>query len=143
MTTTTHVLYLAHPVAGEVNANVARAGRWLRWLQRRYPQLAFIAPWIADLVSGADDADPAQRAQGLRHGCIVAARCDGIVLVGGRVTGGMLAERDAVVAAGGAVIDLTELGDEPPCVTEELIDGRLGEGLDPARRAAIAEAHRA
>jgi hypothetical protein len=80
----------------------------------RYPETAIIAPWISAIMAGADDDDPAARARGLADDCAVAVRCDGIVLVGGRISAGMTWERDAVAAAGLEVVDLTELGEEPP-----------------------------
>ncbi len=109
-----HVLYMAHPVAGDVEANLQRALRWLKWCSRTYSSFAVIAPWIANIMSGEDDSDPAQRAKGLAKCSEVASRCDGIILVGGRVSTGMALERDAAIARGGVVLDHTSLGDEPP-----------------------------
>ena len=108
------VIYMAHPVAGDVPANLARALRWLRWLTATNPDATYIAPWIAAIISGEDDDDPAARARGLAHDVVTVKRCDGLVLVGGRVSSGMAIERDAMLAHGGRVIDLTYIGDEPP-----------------------------
>lgn len=93
--------------------NCHRALRWLRWLRRYFPEVTFIAPWVAAVMSGEDDADEAQRERGLRDDCRVVARCDGIVLCGGRVTGGMSRERGDARA----VADITALGAEPPAGT--------------------------
>jgi hypothetical protein len=109
---------MAHPVAGDVTANLARALRWLAWLSKREPDVTIIAPWIAAIMSGEDDSDPAARARGLAHDVIVVKRCDVLILVGGRVSSGMAIERDAMIAKGGHVIDMTDLGDEPPHVLE-------------------------
>lgn len=113
-----NVIYMAHPVAptkeeielvcqgagkpelwtesvcakAAMSANIDRALRWLRWLRRSFPETTFIAPWIAAIQSGEDDADPAQREAGLVDCCAVVARCDGIVLVGGRISSGMRME---------------------------------------------------
>jgi hypothetical protein len=123
------VFYVAHPVAGDVPANLARALRWLKWLSTTERETVHIAPWISAIMSGEDDSDPAARARGLRHDCLVVRRCDGIVLVGGRVSSGMAIERDAAHDAGLTVIDLTHLGDEPPArpVTDFLIRALRGE----------------
>lgn len=109
-----HVVYVAHPVAGDVQANLQRALRWLAYLSKRLPHSAVIAPWIANIMSGEDDGDPVQRARGLAHDVTVVKRCDVLVLVGGRISSGMAMERDAMIVAGGKVFDLTAMGDEPP-----------------------------
>lgn len=113
------VLYVCHPVAPtaeevahirelhrneepvcsdriryEVEANVANAMRWLAWLRRNFPETTFIAPWIASIQSGENDADPKQREAGLVDACAVVERCDGVVLVGGRISSGMRRKMD-------------------------------------------------
>lgn len=108
------VVYVAHPVAGDVPGNVARAKRWLHWLVKSDPTIAFIAPWIAHLEADHDDADPVQRERGLLDAIATVRRCDGIVLVGGRISPGMLLELEAAVEAGRTIIDWTYLGDDPP-----------------------------
>lgn len=118
------VLYLAHPVAGDVAENAVAARRWLRWLMLSDRWRTFIAPWIAALDAGADETAPEERARGLRDAVAVAERCDGIVLCGGRVTVGMTYELDAVHATGGWIVDLTSLGVLPPAV---LIAGIIDE----------------
>ncbi len=115
------IWYMAHPVAGDVQANVARAIRWLAWLRKQEPEACIIAPWIPALLAGEDDADPAQRERGLRDCELVAGLVDAIVLVGGRISSGMQRELDVITGNGGAVADLTRLGAEPPT------DARLAE----------------
>lgn len=77
-----------------MESNIQSALRWLAWLRKSFPEITFIAPWIADILAGADDSDPAARERGLVDCCAVVERCDGIVLVGGRVSTGMARERD-------------------------------------------------
>jgi hypothetical protein len=110
------VWYMCHPVGGDVAANLARAGRWLKWLRDRCPQTVVIAPWMTPLLTGADDdGDPEARERGLRDCCAVVERCDGVILCGGRVSTGMQREVDVCCEHGqGYVADLTGLGDEPP-----------------------------
>jgi hypothetical protein len=82
--------YLAHPIAGDVRANLVRYKAWLRYLQTRHPTLAFIAPsidWIE--VCGDRDDNAAERERGLARCCQVVARCDEIWLVGSRLSQGM------------------------------------------------------
>lgn len=108
------VLYLAHPLAGDVAGNLARAMRWLAWARRAYPGVTIIAPWIAAIAAGEDDSDPAQREAGLVDAEAVIPRLDGVLLVGGTISPGMERERAAAIAHGRAVIDFTRLGAEPP-----------------------------
>lgn len=77
-----------------LRANLDRAMRWLSWLRRSFPETTFIAPWIASVLAGADDADPAQREAGFTDDCAVIERCDGIVLCGGRISEGMQREME-------------------------------------------------
>lgn len=113
-TPTRKVFYVAHPVSGDVDGNVRRALAWLRWLRRYDTTTAYVAPWIAGLLAGEDDSDPEQRERGLLDCEATAARMDGIVLVGGRISQGMARELAAVRAAGGVSVDLTYLGAEVP-----------------------------
>lgn len=108
------VFYVAHPVSGDVDGNVKRALRWLRYLRKHDDGNAYIAPWIAGIMCGEDDSDPVQRERALQDCEASAAKCDGIILVGGRVSSGMAREREAVINAGGKVMDLTGIGAEPP-----------------------------
>lgn len=124
------VLYVAHPVAGDVPANVARALRWLAWLMAEHPGVCFVAPWIAAIQAGEDDDDPAQRARGLEDDCAVVVKCDGIMLVGGRISAGMACELAVARELGHDVHDLTHLGDEPP-------DGHVALDATPAEQLAI------
>jgi hypothetical protein len=114
------VFYMAHPLGGDVEGNLKRAMRWLRWLRRSFQETTFVAPWIASVLSGEDDADPAQREAGLVDADAIIPRLTGVVLVGGRISSGMLREAHKAeeVHAGGRVFDLTKLGIEPPEVVE-------------------------
>ena len=108
------VLYMAHPLGGDVDANLKRALRWLAWLRRTRPEATIIAPWIAAVMSIGDDGTPEERAAGLLDDCTVVGRCDVLVLVGGRVSSGMAMERAAAIDHGIDELDLTHLGVEPP-----------------------------
>lgn len=113
------VLYMAHPLGGDVRANVARAMRWLTWLRRTFRDVTIIAPWIAAVLAGEDDNDPAQREAGLVDCDAVIPLLHGFVLVGGRVSSGMAREATTAARADVPVVDLTALGEEPPVPTVE------------------------
>jgi hypothetical protein len=108
---------MAHPVAptaDEVDAwrgfmeedshatalqeNMRRALRWLAWLRASFPETTFIAPWIATIESLEGNDTPVFREAGLVDDCAVVERCDGIVLVGGRISSGMRREMEHGVA---------------------------------------------
>lgn len=123
------LLFLSHPVAGDVPGNLRRALRWLAYLTATRTE-SIIAPWIAGLMAGEDDSDPKQRERGLQTCVETVRRCDGIILVGGRISSGMRRELDAVRETGGRVIDLTHLGAEPPTVQRERVERGLAELRD-------------
>lgn len=106
--------YLAHPVAGDVTEHVARAIRWLRYLSLGDRESVYIAPWIATIMAIGSDEDVETRRRALDECMEVVRRCDGIVLVGGRISPGMRLELEAALATGKEVIDLTVHGAEPP-----------------------------
>jgi hypothetical protein len=156
------VIYLAHPVApteqqidakmcllpGEtfglprevavaycVRDNLDSATHWLRWFVE-HTDWAICAPWIP-YVQALNDATSSHRERGLRDDCLMAERCDGIVLVGGRLSSGMEREMVAVRQKGGFVIDLLSLGPSPrvapPCPPDHTWAGHLTWRLEHAR----------
>jgi hypothetical protein len=108
-----NLIFMAHPVGGDVSANLARAKRWLRWLQDKLPDDSIIAPWIS-YCEVHDDADPVERERGIRRNLALIERCDRVVLVGGRISEGMQREAVHAAAFGAAVVNWSHLGGEPP-----------------------------
>lgn len=106
------VFYVAHPVAGAVDANVMAAMRWYAWLVEREPLITFAMPWVVDVMTG-NDADPHRREKGLLDCERIVARCDGIVLCGGRISSGMRRELDVARKHNLLIADLTTLDAEP------------------------------
>ena len=87
----TELVYMAHPVAGDVPGNIASAKRWLRTLQDSYPNKDFIAPWIID-VEIYDDSNPLYREAGLLRCERVIRMCDSLVLTSDKISSGMRRE---------------------------------------------------
>lgn len=138
---TIELAYMAAPVGAptvaEVDANIARAVRWNAFLLDAAPDLAIIAPWLATLLGGVQhDHVPEHRARGLRDNLVAARRCDGIILVAGRISSGMTDELGVLLGTGGWVCDLTRLGLEPPPVSAFAPGGviQLGRAAWAARR---------
>lgn len=109
------VYYLAHPVRGatldEVKANLANARAWLRWLFLRDPRRAYIAPWIAEVeafMETGQDADPEIVAKALQDDKEVVAMCDGLLMVGGRISSGMEEELGAAMAWNNDIVDWSQ-----------------------------------
>lgn len=109
------VYYVAHPVSGDVVANLARARAWLAWLVSVVPDVAFSMPWMP-YVEALDDKGPddPNRVRGLRDDVAMVERCDGILLCGDRVSAGMQLELDTARAAGLVVVNLVTRDGLPP-----------------------------
>lgn len=114
------VVYVAHPVSGDVEANLTNATMWMAMLLRTYPHVAWVAPWILD-AQVLDDADPEQREAGLVRDQAVVRRADALLLVGGRLSAGMAREVEAAHTGHVIVVDATALGYEVPHVRQEQV----------------------
>lgn len=111
--------------------NIDRAMAWLAWLRRSFPETTFIAPWIVDILSGADDSDPAQREAGMQGNFAVIERCDGIVLCGPRISNGMRREMEHGVAeAADRPCDIPPYGFSVYDLTGYQIEGASGRNED-------------
>lgn len=150
--TTRPILYVAHPlrptdaeiaahdpmlepVDAATHANLRRAMRWLTWLRRTFPTITFVAPWIASVLAGDADHDPALREAGIADAVTLIPRLDGVVLVGGRVSGGM--QREAEVAR--RTIWLVMLWREPPPVVPEWLAAEMQQLIDAVAVSRAAE----
>lgn len=111
------IVWMCHPVAGDVQANLVRAKRWLRWLYSKFDDVDFAADWIV-CCEVMEDADPAQRERGFRFDEEMVRRCDEVWLVGGRISSGMAREAAMGRAHDKGIRDLTSLGEEPPSDVE-------------------------
>lgn len=75
---TTVIIYLAHPLRGDVEVNIEYARMRLSNLNALAPTgVVFIAPWLAEDLT--EDSDEKAREAGLERCCRVVERCDGLV----------------------------------------------------------------
>lgn len=107
------IAWMAHPLSGDIAGNLARAERWLKWLLATFPDVDFVADWIL-YCRVLDDTNPVDRERGLQMDEEMISRCDDYVMVGGRVSSGMERERVMAEESGVRIINLIDLGDEPP-----------------------------
>jgi hypothetical protein len=107
------MVYIAHPVSGDVDGNIIRAKAWLKYLEAGNPWIVFVCQWILG-VELWDDADPVQRERGLKRCLAQVERCDEIRLVGPKVSTGMLREARHAAEFGVEIKDFTKAGREMP-----------------------------
>jgi hypothetical protein len=121
------IVYMAHPLGAPtpegVQANIARAKRWYRWIVDNFEDVAPIAPWLLT-VETLDDFNPAHRAHGMEMNRFIIPRCDEFWMVGGRISTGMAGEHEIAMQAL-RIFDLTWLGEEPPAEVPEKVRALL------------------
>ena len=110
----TKMLYLSHPLSAstdeERQRNRENATRWAAFIAW-HCKVAICADWI---VLSSVWTEAQGRELGLKLDCEQVRRCDGIVVVGGRITSGMTIEIDAGKAWNKPICDLTSLGYQAP-----------------------------
>jgi hypothetical protein len=116
------IIYVAHPVSGDVKANCDKVLRWLRWLTAVDPGRIYIAPWVGEVLAHLDmDPIPADfYDRVLSDDEEVVRRLDGVLLTGGRISTGMAREADAARKAGKPVYDMHLLSEPPDWVVMHL-----------------------
>lgn len=99
------ICYIAHPIGGNVEENLADLRRIVRKINLEDDVVPFV-PYYADIVS-LDDSNPVERERGilnditiLNHGCV-----DELWLTGPRISAGMEAERQLAVSLGIPVVN--------------------------------------
>lgn len=128
------VIYLAHPVSGDVPGNLAEARRWIRWLYDHVPSIAIVATWITG-CEVLDDGNPEHHKLGLQHDVAVIGRCDAILLVGPKLSAGMQAE--LLAAETSKLHVLSFIGYDRVSATASLIRWQLSRHCDFPRCAEL------
>jgi hypothetical protein len=100
------VVYIAHPIGGEVDRNLADLRRIVANLNRIHKDLIPFVPYYSDVVS-LDDAHPGDRDRGIKNGQFILASgvVDELWLTGSHISAGMEYEKFAAERLGIPVID--------------------------------------
>lgn len=88
------IVYIAHPIGGDVENNLASLRRIIRNINAYEPNTVPFCPYYADVVS-LNDNDPSQRARGLKNDMGILSRAgmvDEVRLYGDAITQGMKME---------------------------------------------------
>lgn len=100
------VVYIAHPIGGNVAVNLAHLRTVVSQVNAYYPSVVPFVPYYSDCVS-LDDSVPEQRARGIKNDIFIMRTgiVDEVWLTGGRVSVGMEAEVKLAKSLGIPVVD--------------------------------------
>lgn len=111
---TKRVIYLAHqlnaPTREGIEANRAAAAQWAGFLSR-YFEVAPECSWI--VLTGVWEETPENRELGIKVDLALVEKCEEVVLVGPRVSSGMLTEARHARIKGIPVANMTGLPMDP------------------------------
>ena len=82
------LVFLAHPVRGDVLRNLALAEDWFRRVESTFPDVAVQSPWIT-ACRVFDDSVEEQRRAGIQKNKACIRVCDEVWLAGESITPGM------------------------------------------------------
>lgn len=85
------IVYIAHPIGGDVDGNVAKVLAIVRELNMSGEHIVPFAPYIIDVLA-LDDSDALQRARGFENNKQLFNFVDEVWLYGGRISSGMQTE---------------------------------------------------
>lgn len=117
------IAYLAHPVGdGEDRVrNIENVSKWFLWLFHN-TDYAINVPWDIYVRNLSEE----HRKRAMRDDLAILARCDVIILTGGRISPGMAMELLSAQLRGMEVVDLTPAGYSPTTEAISLVpDFRL------------------
>ena len=101
------LVYISHPVSGDVQANLSNAGKWIKWASR-LQGIVPIAPYFQSVVAFSEH-DPDEREEGFQHGLKVLQYCQEMWVCGGVISRGMQREIDAALGWNTPVVYLEEM----------------------------------
>lgn len=101
------IIYIAHPISGDIEANLADLRRIIRRINMEYADVVPLAPYYADIVS-LDDNIPEERERGIKNDTALLERgfIDELWLTGPRISFGMSCEKTLAEKQGIPIVDL-------------------------------------
>lgn len=100
------IVYIAHPISGDIESNLADIRRIVRKINLEYDDVAPFVPYYVDIVS-LDDNNPKERARGIANDTAILK--SGIVnevwLTGHKLSKGMEAEAQIAIELDIPVVD--------------------------------------
>jgi hypothetical protein len=102
------VVYIAHPISGDVMGNIALILEIIRGINLNEPGILPLAPYIGDVLA-MDDDTPEERAKGLKNGLELLKRgmFDELRLYGNTISAGVYGEIIEAKKHGMTVIPMT------------------------------------
>lgn len=110
MSTKTRIVYIAHPISGNVEKNLESLRGIIRSINAYEPHTVPFCPYYADVVS-LNENDPAQRARGLRNDMAILGRpgmVDELRLYGHTISAGMRQEIEVAHIMGIQIVCSTQ-----------------------------------
>ena len=104
------IVYIAHPIGGNVEENLTSLRRIIRGINSYEPHTVPFCPYYADVVS-LNDNDPEQRARGLKNDIEILSRpgmVDELRLYGENITLGMRLEIETAHIMGIPIVCSTQ-----------------------------------
>jgi hypothetical protein len=103
------IAYIAHPIGGDVTANLVRINAIVRKINREEPNVVPFVPYYADIMA-MDDNVPAERERGIKndHEHFRRKTFDVLRLYGDRISMGMNGEIIMAKKFGIPVVPMTE-----------------------------------
>lgn len=104
------IVFVAHPISGDIEANLADIRRIVRRINLQYPDVVPFVPYYVDVVS-LYDTIPEERARGIKNDMEILTRKipDELWLTGDRISYGMSCEKNAAEIIGIPVINKLNL----------------------------------
>lgn len=102
------VVYIAHPVSGDIKGNLEKIRKIVRQVNLFFPDIVPFAPYWLD-CHALDDTIPEERARGIKNDIALFRKgfIDEVWLCGDRISAGMLAEKQLAEEMEIPVIDKT------------------------------------
>lgn len=103
------VIYIAHPVSGNVDGNITKILKIVRLLNLSNPDIVPFAPYVTDLLA-LDDKDAAERERGIKNNTalFINGAIDEVWLYGDRISSGMKAEIELAKSCNIPVVSKTD-----------------------------------